>query len=111
MFALRLAEAVEDAALSVQRRLVGDEQQALAGRVLAPTLVMPSRGDARVPFDESRKLAGVRDFLRAAPAPSAQVAPGVNDPLAERDVLRLVAWWPRKSLSLPNDQPTYVGRR
>ncbi|MES2956888.1 MAG: alpha/beta fold hydrolase [Pseudomonadota bacterium] len=93
---------------------------ALAGQVRAPTLVMHSRGDGRVPFDEGRRLAAlipgarfvplessnhvlleneaawpifmaeVRDFLGP---PSTDRAPAAQDTLtpAEREVLRLVA--------------------
>ena len=90
---------------------------ALASQVRAPTLVMHARGDARVPFDEGRKLAAmipgarfvplesrnhvlleneaawqpfmaeVRDFLGAASRDTTEPALTA----AERDVLRLVA--------------------
>lgn len=43
---------------------------ALAGQVRAPTLVMHSRGDARVPFDEGRKLAAMIPGARFVPPES-----------------------------------------
>jgi hypothetical protein len=43
---------------------------ALAGQVCVPTLVMHSRGDARVPFDEGRKLATMIHGARFVPLES-----------------------------------------
>jgi pimeloyl-ACP methyl ester carboxylesterase/DNA-binding CsgD family transcriptional regulator len=42
----------------------------LAGQVRAPTLVMHSRGDARVPFDEGRQLAALIPGARFVPLDS-----------------------------------------
>ena len=113
----RLTVSPENAARTLEA-FYNVDVSALASQVRVPTLVMHSRGDARVPFDEGCKLAAmipgarfvplqsrnhvlleneaawpvfmaeVRDFLGSA-------APDTTDPApltpAEREVLQLVA--------------------
>ncbi len=115
----RLTVSPENAARTLEA-FYNVDVSALAKQVRVPTLVMHSRGDARVPFDEGCKLASMipgarfvplesdnhvllenepawpafmaelREFLGAA---SVQAVRGAAGPLtpAERDVLRLVA--------------------
>ena len=53
---------------------------ALAAEVRAPTLVMHSRGDARVPFDEGRRLASLIPGARFALIEDAAHIPCVETP-------------------------------
>lgn len=113
----RLTVSPENAARTLEA-FYNVDVSALASQVRAPTLVMHSRGDARVPFDEGRKLAAMIPGARFVPLESrnhvlleneaswpvfmAEVrdflgssAPDVTEPApltpAEREVLRLVA--------------------
>jgi class 3 adenylate cyclase/pimeloyl-ACP methyl ester carboxylesterase len=65
----RISSSPEDAA----RNLIanGDtDVTALLGQVKVPTLVMHAKGDARVPFDQGRRLAGGIPGARFVPLPS-----------------------------------------
>ena len=65
----RLTVSPENAARTLEA-LYNVVVSALAGQVHTPTLVMHSRGDARVPFDEGRKLAAMIPGARFVPPES-----------------------------------------
>ena len=65
----RISSSPEDAARN--RIANGDtDVTALLGQVKVPTLVMHAKGDARVPFDQGRRLAGGIPGARFVPLPS-----------------------------------------
>ena len=87
----RISTSSENAARIVSEFDSIDVRQ-LAGKVRAPTLVLHARGDARVPFEEGRRMAGLIPGARFVPLESRNHVLFQSDPAWQQFIDEVVSF-------------------